>query len=132
MTKVTCELCGSQFFRNYELNRHIKAVHGTENEDSDLACADCNLKFTRKDSKYRHDQEKHCGNNVNIDYVEDIASISEFTCSECNQTFRRNSALKRHIVSVHNNDKIEYQCTQCEAKFSRKDSLNQHMKTKHM
>ena len=132
VTKLTCDLCGSQFLRNYEFNRHVKAVHGNKNQDSEFECVECKMKFTRKDSKYRHDQEKHFANNVNVDYVEDLASISDFRCSECNQNFRRESALKRHFNSAHSANKIEYQCSKCDAKFSRKDSLNRHVKNQHM
>ena len=132
VTKLTCDLCGSQFLRKYELNRHIKSIHEISEENSEYECDQCNIKFTRKDNKYRHDQEQHFANNANVDYVSDLASLSTFECSECDKIFRRESELKRHVNSVHNDNKFEHQCTQCSAKFSRKDSLNRHIKAKHV
>ena len=132
VAKLTCNFCGSQFLKKYELNRHIKSIHEIKEEDSGLECDECNIKFTRKDTKYRHEKEQHFANNVNVDYVSDLASLSTFECSECEQIFRRESRLKRHVKSVHSDNKMEYQCTKCNAKFSRKDNLKRHMKNKHM
>ncbi|KAI9308661.1 hypothetical protein BJ944DRAFT_155783, partial [Cunninghamella echinulata] len=54
-----------------------------------------------------------------------------FAChmSGCNRIFKRAEHLKRHIRSIHTNEK-PYQCPyeQCQKRFSRSDNLNQHMR----
>ena len=68
-------------------------------------------------------KERHYEVNVNVDYVEDLGSISDINCDQCDQTFKR-SSLKRHCASVHNEAVELFQCSLCAKQFKRKDTLN--------
>ena len=51
-----------------------------------------------------------------------------FVCTLCNRRFRRQEHLKRHVRSLHTQDK-PFECTDCGKKFSRSDNLAQHQRT---
>lgn len=55
-----------------------------------------------------------------------------FVCEykDCNKLFKRSEHLKRHIRSIHTQDR-PFQCYHqtCQKRFSRSDNLNQHLKT---
>lgn len=52
-----------------------------------------------------------------------------YTCKVpgCGKLFKRSEHLKRHIRSIHTDEK-PYQCQVCHKRFSRHDNLNQHMR----
>ncbi|KAI9314179.1 hypothetical protein BX666DRAFT_1862770 [Dichotomocladium elegans] len=54
-----------------------------------------------------------------------------FTCQhdECGKIFKRSEHLKRHIRSIHTQEK-PYECPYhaCSKRFSRSDNLNQHIR----
>jgi 5-methylcytosine-specific restriction endonuclease McrA len=51
-----------------------------------------------------------------------------FVCDLCNRRFRRQEHLKRHVRSLHTQDK-PFECHECGKKFSRSDNLSQHART---
>ncbi|CAO3578034.1 unnamed protein product [Absidia cylindrospora] len=54
-----------------------------------------------------------------------------FACQveECGKVFKRSEHLKRHIRSIHTNEKpFECPYQQCQKRFSRSDNLNQHIR----
>lgn len=55
------------------------------------------------------------------------APYKQFVCEikGCGKRFRRSEHLKRHIRSLHTNEK-PYQCDRCMKRFSRSDNLAQH------
>lgn len=53
--------------------------------------------------------------------------IKHFDCDYCGRRFKRQEHLKRHIRSLHLNNK-PYDCKFCDKKFSRSDNFNQHLK----
>ena len=52
----------------------------------------------------------------------------QFVCSYCMRRFKRQEHLKRHVRSLHTNEK-PFDCTLCGKQFSRSDNLAQHIKT---
>jgi DNA-directed RNA polymerase subunit RPC12/RpoP len=52
----------------------------------------------------------------------------QYVCDKCSRRFRRQEHLKRHIRSLHTDDK-PFTCTDCGKKFSRSDNLSQHQRT---
>ncbi|KAI8340514.1 hypothetical protein BC941DRAFT_324881, partial [Chlamydoabsidia padenii] len=54
-----------------------------------------------------------------------------FVCQaeDCGKIFKRSEHLKRHIRSIHTNEKpFECPYQQCQKRFSRSDNLNQHIR----
>ena len=52
----------------------------------------------------------------------------QFVCNICNRRFRRQEHLKRHVRSLHTQEK-PFECTDCGKTFSRSDNLAQHART---
>ena len=52
-----------------------------------------------------------------------------FTCNLCSQIFEDKYVYKRHVNSVHSNEK--FKCAKCEYVSNRKDVLSKHMMRKH-
>jgi uncharacterized Zn-finger protein len=52
----------------------------------------------------------------------------QYVCDRCSRRFRRQEHLKRHIRSLHTDEK-PFTCTDCGKKFSRSDNLSQHQRT---
>ena len=52
----------------------------------------------------------------------------QFVCNVCNRRFRRQEHLKRHVRSLHTQEK-PFECTDCGKTFSRSDNLAQHART---
>ena len=54
-----------------------------------------------------------------------------FYCPYCDVVVSWKDSLKRHILSKHSNNAVDYTCLFCNNKYSSKDSLKRHMKMKH-
>ncbi|CCD26119.2 C2H2-type zinc finger protein NDAI_0G03420 [Naumovozyma dairenensis CBS 421] len=52
----------------------------------------------------------------------------QFLCTICSRRFRRQEHMKRHIRTIHFQER-PYTCYVCEKTFSRSDNLNQHLRT---
>lgn len=53
-----------------------------------------------------------------------------YKCSVCKMKFKQPGNARRHIITVHRNEK-PHECTKCGAKFGRKDKLKTHMMRNH-
>ena len=88
--------------------------------------------LVRKDAFMRHKREMHFDANANIEFVEDLASLTSISCASCGSTFKRKSDLKRHQQTAHAKGEIQqFKCSHCEKTFSRKFAMNRHLSTFH-
>ena len=55
---------------------------------------------------------------------------SPFECNICGKSFASKHYLRRHVSSLHLNQK--FSCDQCDDSFSTKSNLNMHIKTVHL
>lgn len=53
-----------------------------------------------------------------------------YVCSVCSMKFKQPGNARRHIITVHRNEK-NHECIKCQAKFGRKDKLKTHMMRNH-
>lgn len=53
-----------------------------------------------------------------------------YKCSVCKMKFKQPGNARRHIITVHRNEK-PHECEKCGAKFGRKDKLKTHMMRNH-
>jgi len=60
MSEFICNKCNHEFLTKSNLNRHLKKKNTCIKENDSLLCEFCNLKFSRQDSKARHEKSnKH-------------------------------------------------------------------------
>ena len=72
--KITCDICGSQFFAQNLLNEHKALVHDLSEGRKKFECSCCDKSFVLKKSLNRHLREKHRESNKNTDYTDDMSS----------------------------------------------------------
>jgi len=53
-----------------------------------------------------------------------------YVCSVCKMKFKQPGNARRHIITVHRNEK-NHECLKCSARFGRKDKLKTHMMRNH-
>jgi len=53
-----------------------------------------------------------------------------YKCSVCKMKFKQPGNARRHIITVHRNEK-NHECLKCSARFGRKDKLKTHMMRNH-
>ena len=134
VTKYDCDLCGSQFTAEATLLRHKQTIHGESSKGSINECLMCERRFTRKDDLQRHNREQHFESNANVDFVEDLDTLTGIKCDQCGKLIKRRSNYERHCRNVHNGSVVQidsFKCSQCDKTFQRKDNLNRHVKLKH-
>ena len=132
VAKFNCNLCGLQFSTEQTLSRHGQSIHGEDSDKAKFDCPECGVKCSRKDKLIRHKREKHFDAKVNIDYVEDLDSLTRINCESCSSTFKRNSDMKRHQQTAHaQGGSKQFKCSQCDKTFARKFALNRHNKAFH-
>ena len=86
-----------------------------ENDDSRVACDECDKTYSNKDALKRHKSNKHLG-------------LKEYkSCDECDKRYSTRDALKRH-KSIEHLGLMEYKCIECPGNFARKDTLDEHMR----
>ncbi len=112
-TSFECNQCEKKFTRKSNLKRHQDSVHSTVKP---FECPHCSFSTKRKDILDRHIKEKHLG--------------IKYSCEICNESFTQLASLRRHVNSVHNQEKT-FKCSLCDDKFLRKDNLERHIKSVH-
>ena len=152
-----CDTCDRKFSYKTALDRHLRAGHGSDNEDSDdnidneeqsdkeHKCLDCGLSFKSTILMQKHFEELHrnangltCGicereftkqEHLNQHYFA-VHTDNTYDCKECGRGFSFKSALERHIKVVHENRK-DHVCSACGKEFGNKYDLNQHFEFTH-
>lgn len=87
---IICDLCGMDFTRQHNLDKHSLKIHGTEDEKNrakKFACNVCSFRSYTNDRLKGHEQ---------------IHSINyNFRCDQCDFRSRTYDNLRRHIGSKH-------------------------------
>lgn len=105
-----CESCDKTFGRKYDLQRHNRNFHVTENNVHN--CQVCDMQFATKTSLDRHTISIH--------------QNPQHKCKTCEKMFKRKDTLQRHIKNVHNTEYIT--CKFCKQKLCTREYYERHLK----
>lgn len=111
--KRLCTICGLELCSTYNLNNHIRTVHGRERK---FHCTLCDRRFSHSHHLKTH-MNRHEG-------------IRPFKCEQCVKSFFDKTTLREHIKSVHLNLKA-YACRICSRTFNRSGNMRAHMLKTH-
>lgn len=111
--KRLCTICGLELCSTYNLNNHIRTVHGRERK---FHCTLCDRRFSHSHHLKTH-MNRHEG-------------IRPFQCEQCVKSFFDKTTLREHIKSVHLNLKA-YACRICLRTFNRSGNMRAHMLKTH-
>lgn len=111
--KRLCTVCGLELCSTYNLNNHIRTVHGRERK---FHCTLCDRRFS-----HSHHLKTHMNRHDNI---------RPFQCDQCVKAFFDKTTLREHIKSVHLNLKA-YACKICSRTFNRSGNMRAHMLKTH-
>lgn len=103
-----CHFCGSAFFMNSEMRKHIANRHQTTRP---FGCDQCNKTF-----KNRHSLNKH---------LKIHSGVKPYVCSVCSESYAALSSLKIH-ERRHTGDK-PYTCKFCKKSFADSSTHKQHV-----
>ena len=114
--KPVCKICDKEYYKLYNLKRHIVTIHGFNYQDY-LESFDANNLVDDIVST-----EKLVNNNDVM-----VNNKIKHLCSKCNKNFSANWYLKKHIEKCKGFIDI-YSCEYCKKKFTHRDSRYNHYK----
>ena len=109
----TCSICYKMFANKFARKRHEQGAHG----GSSVQCMVCSRTFQSTKTLQKHTDVYHAH------------QISLFPCSLCKKILSTEEILKRHLVTVHGENKFE--CHQCGKKYSRNNHYIRHLRDVH-
>ena len=104
-------------------------------DEKPFNCKTCPRGFTRKSRLFKH--ESKCARNENqpdseFRFALKVAENDQSnTCPICQAVFTTTVSCKRHIATVHEENK-QFECSECSKKFKDKSTLSTHIKGIHM
>lgn len=87
-----CSLCSSTFSQQFNLNKHVRAVHERRRP---FQCNVCHARFQQKSHRTMHHLAVH-------------EKLRQFACDHCSASFSWRGVLKKHKKSIHGID--EWEC----------------------
>lgn len=84
----SCKMCPSTFSQQFNLNKHVRAVHERRRP---FECETCHAKFQQKSHRTMHRLAVH-------------EKLRQFACDQCPASFSWRGVLKKHRRSIHGID----------------------------
>lgn len=128
---VVCDICGSGFLRQSQLNHHKERWHGENARNKGALerykCDHCERFFMRNQDRIRHEQIIH-----HIETPDKLPAVWEgrkgnFPCSKCDRKFPTLKTMRIHFSLKHPDVAVRFKCTVCDKLFRRKQTLREHM-----
>lgn len=92
-----CKLCPSTFSQQFNLNKHVRAVHERRRP---FECETCHARFQQKSHRTMHHLAVH-------------EKLRQFGCDHCSASFSWRGVLKKHRKSIHGMDDWGLICLCC-------------------
>lgn len=83
-----CRQCSSTFSQQFNLNKHVRAVHEMRRP---FECEVCHSKFQQRSHRKMHFLAVH-------------EKLRQYSCDRCNYSFSWRGVLKKHRKSIHGLD----------------------------
>ena len=158
-----CSLCNTQFNEKKNLIRHIRNVHGADENYKQFEtqgtkrktfasaekpkivkrkpqylfrCPLCSFLFVKESALNRHIKNMH-GADENMRQIEPQGvkrKLANIACSLCSNTYKSQKALDKHATSKHKQStksSSKFRCTICSEMLNSKKSLNNHLSSSH-
>ena len=139
-----CERCDKRFIKNFELQEHLKTVHGISPPESYI-CSFCDKIMTKIDVFKGHISLKHlhkcdyCDKSFIFTTLLDLhmktshEMTPETQCKTCDQKFKNSYYLKWHHKCKGSEVKANrlFECNLCEKKYTKSHNLKLHISIVH-
>ena len=138
--KLECKLCGKQFLKRSNMERHINTVHASKQV---FNCDDCDFKTNHERKLKSHVVSIHlerkakchiCDKIVSVEYlnkhIQLIHKTSSHVCPKCKKEFENEIYLKNHIRRIHEQRQILH-CDICNFQSKGEESLISHKIRRH-
>ena len=158
-----CNLCNAEFNKKKNLVRHIRNVHGADENYKQFEtqgvkrktfasaekpknvkrkpqylfrCPLCSFLFVKENALNRHVKNVH-GADENMRQIEPQGvkrKLANFACSLCSNTYKSQKALDKHVASKQEHSikqSSKFRCPTCSEILNSKKSLNNHLSTSH-
>ncbi len=104
-----------------QLSKHERYRH--KSERTALECQSCAFRTLRRGLATAHAKQCHSG-GTKSEKIPKLVLMSK--CPQCPYTSRKAANLKRHVSTVHTQER-SYLCSVCGIAFKRRDTLKQHL-----
>ncbi|XP_072024197.1 uncharacterized protein [Amphiura filiformis] len=148
--RYTCGVCGKQFIRQGNLDRHVT----THRRQKSFSCPTCRKSFPRVDVLRIHKtvcqlaaKKKLLSQSNGVGASHKIISeggkhnhkqVKKLKCPKCSELFSGKEVLSKHIIKAHCKKKknlpqkvAKLKCSKCNKLFSGKDALAKHVMKVH-
>ena len=137
-----CDICGREFLRKYDMQRHKNNIHGENN--AEFKCHKCEYKNAQKVNVESHIKRVHvlvscnqCDYKIDDkfklkDHLKNVHEIDDrmFKCELCDFATFKKQNLDSHVDCVHKKLK-NFPCDICGKKFGEKSKMRAHVKRVH-
>ena len=122
--RTLCNVCCRSFNNKQYLEKHMLFVH--ENTDAKfIPCSVCAKEYSLL-SIANHERKCKMSDKEREEYKEKLKAF----CQDCGKTFSSDPKLKRHIKTVHNNEKL-FKCMHCDRRDFSRYNLKIHVQNQH-
>ena len=136
----SCRLCLKRFAQKHALQQHL-AIHSNDGGRHMFSCHSCDMTFTVKSNRDRHQKKYHGdsgGYNADpLDIGDDHGGDQLFHCVPCGKSWTRKSDKARHDHYHHSKDTNprtisgDNRCDICDLTFAQKSGKGRHDKRFH-
>ena len=129
--KPVCKICDKEYYKLYNLKRHIVTIHGFNYQDYlESFDENNNDNYINTNDNYINTNDNCINTNYNYintnELCKNIANQNKHLCSKCNKVFARKWNLTKHTEKCKG--VIDrYSCEYCKKQFTHGNSRYKHI-----